>query len=87
MSIKISPARFVAVLGLLATLALAAALPANAATTPTTHGGGGAGGGGVAAASDGMGQALIVGGVAFGLMVAAAAGVLWFTARNRGHQH
>lgn len=89
MSNKISPARFAAVLGMLAALALAGAMPAAAATKPsgTPTGGGGAEGGGVPIASDGVGQALVVGGVAFFLMVLAAGGVLWFTARNRGQQH
>ncbi|EMD26641.1 hypothetical protein C791_3301 [Amycolatopsis azurea DSM 43854] len=34
-----------------------------------------------------MTQAIVVGFSAFGAMVAAAAGVLWYTARDRHHQH
>jgi hypothetical protein len=88
MSNKISPARFTAVLGMLTVLVMAGAMPAAAAIKPSgTTAGGGAEGGGVPLASDGIGQALVVGGVAFFLMVVAAGGVLWFTARNRGQQH
>ncbi|WP_232376304.1 hypothetical protein [Amycolatopsis aidingensis] len=41
------------------------------------------------AARDGSGEtrAIVVGGLAFVLMIGAAGGVLWFTARDRNQQH
>ncbi|QWF82180.1 hypothetical protein [Amycolatopsis sp. CA-230715] len=75
--------RLGATLAVLAVSALALVVPANADTgkAPAATRGQEA-----AAASGDVTQALVVGGLAFVLMVAAAGGVLWFTARKRHHE-
>ncbi|WP_158888683.1 hypothetical protein [Amycolatopsis anabasis] len=81
--ISTTGARVVAALGVLFAVLLGGAAPAGAAeSTVPARGSGSA----AAAGSDGIAQAVIVGGFAFVLMVGAAAGVLWFTVRNRHHQ-
>lgn len=75
--------RMGAALAVLVTAVLTVAVPANAETgraPAATHGQE------AAAASGDVTQALVVGGFAFVLMIAAAGGVLWFTARKRHHE-
>ncbi|GAA1963719.1 hypothetical protein [Amycolatopsis minnesotensis] len=74
--------RAIAALAALA-VTLTVAVPASADTgkaPAATHGQE------AAAASGDVTQALVVGGFAFVLMIAAAGAVLWFTARKRHHE-
>ncbi|WP_020670470.1 hypothetical protein [Amycolatopsis nigrescens] len=71
--------RVLAGVGMVIAVALGGALPAMAAEPKPTGGGGAS----TAAASTDVTQALVVGGLAFVLMIGAAAAVLWFTVKHR----
>jgi hypothetical protein len=75
-------ASFVAAAGVMLAVLLGPVLSAGAATgqLPTQQQGEQA-----AVRESGATQAIVVGGFAFVLMVGAAGGVLWFTARSRNH--